>query len=98
MHDGTQVVSGLDDNTDKIWDACSSACLKTLDGHSSWVYSVAFSHNGTQVVSGSRDNTVKIWDARSGTCLKTLNVGITVYNVAFDTTSSYLLTDTGTTS
>ena len=70
---------------------------KTLEGHSSLVSSVAFSHDGTQVVSGSDDKTVKIWDASSGACLKTLNVGLTVYNVAFDTTGSYLLTDTGTT-
>ncbi|SLM36124.1 WD40/YVTN repeat-like-containing domain [Lasallia pustulata] len=96
-HDGTQVVSGSEDNTVKIWDAGSGACLKTLEGHSSWVWSVAFSHDGTQVVSGSDDKTVKIWDAGSGACLKTLNIDRTVYNVAFDTTSSYILTDTGTT-
>jgi WD40 repeat protein len=97
-HDATQVVSGSDDNTVKIWDAGSGACVKTLKGHSNWVCSVAFSHDATQVVSGSDDNTVKIWDAGSGTCLNTLNVGRRVYIVAFDTTGSYLLTDTGTTS
>ena len=95
-HDGTQVVSGSSDKTVKIWDADSGACLKTLEGHSDWVLSVAFSHDSTQVVSGSIDKTVKIWDANSGACLKTLNMDRTVYNVAFDTTSSYILTDTGT--
>jgi hypothetical protein len=38
---------------------------------------------------------VKIWDTSSSACLKTLDVGQTVYNVAFDTTGSYLLTDAG---
>ena len=58
---------------------------------------MAFSHDGTQVVSGLVvDRTVKIWDASSGACLKTLE-GQIVYNVAFDTTGSYLLTNTGTT-
>jgi hypothetical protein len=56
---------------------------------------VAFSHDGKQVVSGSDDKMVKIWDASSGACLKTLEVGWTVYNVAFDTTGSYLLTNRG---
>jgi hypothetical protein len=74
------------------------ACIQTLYCYSNSVNSVAFSHDGTQVVSGSGDNIVKIWDAGSGACLKTLNVDRTVYNVAFDTTGSYLLTDTGTTS
>ncbi len=60
LHDGTQIVSGSDDNTVKIWDASSSTCLKMLEGYSDSVYSVAFLHNGTQVVSGSDDNTVKI--------------------------------------
>jgi WD40 repeat protein len=97
-HDGMQVVSGSGDNTVKIWDASSGAFLKTLEGHSESVWSVALSHDGMQVVSGSHDNTVKIWDASSGACFKTLDVGRTVYNVAFDTTGSYLLTDIGTAS
>jgi WD40 repeat protein len=46
-----------------------SACLQTLEGHSGWVYSVAFSHNSTWLASASQDSTVKIWDASSGACL-----------------------------
>jgi WD40 repeat protein len=49
-----------------------SACLQTLEGHSSWVYSVAFSHDSTRLASASWDSTVKIWDAGSGACLQTL--------------------------
>ncbi|KAL5371229.1 hypothetical protein DPSP01_014410 [Paraphaeosphaeria sporulosa] len=49
-----------------------SACLQTLEGHSDWVTSVAFSHDSTRLASASRDRTVKIWDANSGACLQTL--------------------------
>jgi WD40 repeat protein len=49
-----------------------SACLQTLEGHSSSVNSVAFSHDSTKLASASRDWTVKVWDASSGTCLQTL--------------------------
>ena len=49
-----------------------SACLQTLEGHSDWVRSVAFSHDSTRLASASGDSTVKIWDASSGACLQTL--------------------------
>src|SRR5271156_1170645 len=49
-----------------------SACLQTLEGHSSMVISVAFSHDSARLASASGDQTVKIWDASSGECLQTL--------------------------
>jgi WD40 repeat protein len=49
-----------------------SACLQTLEGHSSYVSSVTFSPDSTRLASASYDRTVKIWDASSGACLQTL--------------------------
>jgi hypothetical protein len=46
--------------------------LQQLEGHRSWVDSVAFSHDLKQIVSASNDRTVKIWDATAGICLQTL--------------------------
>jgi WD40 repeat protein len=73
-----------------------SACLQTLEGHSSQVTSVAFSHDSARLASASWDNTVKIWDARSGACLQTLQISKHLENVSFDSTGSFLHTAIGT--
>lgn len=46
---------------------------KTLDGHSSYVISVALSSDDTRIFSGSVDNSVWVWDsvAWTGKELKT---------------------------
>ncbi|KAF1940080.1 hypothetical protein EJ02DRAFT_407262 [Clathrospora elynae] len=65
------------------------ACLHTLEGHSGWVTSVAFSHDSTRLASASYDSTVKIWDASSGACLQTLegySSGVTSLAFSHDST------------
>lgn len=47
--------------------------LKTLEGHSDAVSSVAYSPDGKYIISGSYDKTFKIWEASTGKCLKTLS-------------------------
>jgi WD40 repeat protein len=72
-----------------------SACLQTLEGHSSEVSSVAFSHDSSKLASASGDNTVKVWNASSGACLQTLNIGKALYHLSFDPTSSFLHSEIG---
>ena len=41
-------------------------------GHSSWVWSAAWSPDGTKIATGSHDGTVRVWNSSSGSTLLTL--------------------------
>lgn len=41
------------------------AIIGTLEGHTQYVYSIAFSHNSRHIVSGSSVNTIRVWDAET---------------------------------
>ena len=43
-----------------------------LQGHTSEVWSVAWSPDGQTLASGSTDETIKFWDIQTGECKKTL--------------------------
>jgi hypothetical protein len=63
-----------------------------LEGHTSWVMSVAFSFDGLRIVSGSDDRTVRIWDAVSGAVLHTLEGHTSsVSSVAFSSDGSRIV-------
>ncbi|PWY68063.1 hypothetical protein BO94DRAFT_560973 [Aspergillus sclerotioniger CBS 115572] len=47
--------------------------MQTLEGHSDWVDSVAFSGDGQLLASGSIDNTIKLWDPATGALKHTLS-------------------------
>lgn len=49
-----------------------SPCLQTLEGHSHWVTTVAFSPDLSRLVSSSYDKTIRVWDPADGRCLQTL--------------------------
>jgi WD40 repeat protein len=90
--DGSQIVSGSNDHTVRIWDTTTGEALATLKGHDGSVSSVAFSPDGSQIVSGSWDRTVRIWDTTTGEAVATLKgYDSSVYSVAFSPDGSQIV-------
>jgi WD40 repeat protein len=76
----------------------AATCVATLEGHSNWVFSVAFDPTtGRFVATGSLDNTAKVWrmspDGAAATCVTTLaGHSDCVVSVAFDPTGHFVET------
>ena len=70
QYDEDKIISGLRDNTIKIWDRKSLDCTQVLHGHTGSVLCLQYDEN--MIVTGSSDATVRIWDVHTGEMLNTL--------------------------
>lgn len=55
-----QFVSASNDGTLKVWDLASGKVLQTLEGHTSFVYDLAYNSSG-DIISTAEDRSVRIW-------------------------------------
>ena len=90
-----RLASASDDQTVRVWDGETGAPLQTLEGHTDWVSSVAFSRDGRRLASASSDQTVRVWDGETGALLQKLKINTTLRELSFNPQDSYLVTDIG---
>jgi WD40 repeat protein len=56
-----------------VWNLQTGELLRTIDGHSHWVLSVAISPDGNTLVSGSADKNVKFWNLKTGLLIRQID-------------------------
>ncbi len=83
------------DHTVRLWRVADGAPLRTLEGHTAGVNSVAFSPDGATLASGSDDSTVRLWRVADGAPLRTLGHTAEVWSVAFSPDGATLASGSG---
>ena len=55
-----------------MWDLDTGQSLRTLEGHSARVNTVAVTPDGRRAISASGDRTLRVWDLETGKTVRTL--------------------------
>ncbi len=61
------------DQAVKVWNADNFQAVRTLPGHTDWVYALAVSPDGNLVAAGSYTGDVKVWKVADGAVAKEFN-------------------------
>ena len=71
--DGKFIVSASNDHTARVWDAGNGELVRTLTGHTDWVWAVVVFRSASAgnaslytIASGSIDGTIKLWNLQTG--------------------------------
>lgn len=70
------LASGSADSTVKLWNVASLTLVRTLEGHTNWITSLAYLGKGN-LASGSADFAIKVWSISNGGSLLTTLTGHT---------------------
>ncbi|MDJ0510521.1 MAG: NB-ARC domain-containing protein [Crocosphaera sp.] len=71
--DGKIIASSGNDQFIRLWDSDTGECLNQLEGHNSWIQSVAYHPQQHIIASGSYDRTVRLWNTQTGECLRIIH-------------------------
>jgi uncharacterized protein with WD repeat len=90
--DGRYMISSSFDKSIKIWNVADGKLMKTLDGHTEAVVSLAFNDDGSLLATGSDDQKINLWSFPEGKLIRTMTGELHhVYGLAFEPGGNRLL-------
>jgi len=92
--DGSQLVSGSQDRTARLWLPGNQSSTLTFTGHKEGVLAVAWSLDGTLIGSGGRDESVRVWMTDGTTRYSFSNQGAAVDTLAWTLSGTRLIIGT----
>ena len=78
--------------TIQVWNATTGKLSHTLNGHTRWIKSIAFSADSKMLVSGDEYKTIRLWDTTTGELRSILNWrrGTATYALAFSPSGRFI--------
>jgi WD40 repeat protein len=74
--DNSTLATACYDTTVQLWDPKTGKVQRTLEGHTEWVRSIAFSNNGEVIATGAGDG-IRLWNVSEGKEIRTLKGSLT---------------------
>lgn len=91
---GHMIVSGDDRGKVQLWSKQTGELIRTFNGHSNWVQSVAIAPDAKVIASGSVDGTIKLWQP-DGKLLLNLKNSRAVYSIGWSPDGKILASGDG---
>jgi small GTP-binding protein len=80
----------------RLWDVQTGHSLRTLNGHTNWIFSVAWSPDERILASGSNDATIRLWNPDTGIQTDTLeSVSGAIQSISFSYDGRFLVSRSG---
>ncbi len=88
------IASASSDLKIKIWDTTTNPfrCIKTLDGHTDWIFNIIAAPDGIHIISSGLDRKIKIWNTITGKCVETIESHYNgIWSLAISSCGNYIV-------